>query len=317
MLRFETDGFAKWNAAQKLALDCIVGCYNSPNTAWNLSDSTIAAFQHVLEDETIEHALRAELLTPPGFEEAAAGIKMVDVSLLEDARDFFKTKLSLGLYESAKSIYQTLWQQEDHKMHGQAYGRRKLRNICLWILMKADEARTIQTCQRQFSQAKTMTDQIASFGLLVNCSDKPTRPQAIEDFYQQWKDDELVLDKWFTLQATCELPGTITLVHDLLFHPAFNIKNPNKVRALVGAFSQSNPRHFHAIDGSGYVFLTEMLLTMDKLNPQIAARLATPFTRSQRLDTKRQDLMRHQLERLSGENLSRDLRELVSKSLGG
>lgn len=117
------------------------------------------------------------------------------------------------------------------------------------------------------------------------------------------------------LQATCELPGTLARVEALLAHPAFNIKNPNKVRALIGAFCQSNPRHFHALDGSGYAFLSTMLIKTDALNPQIAARLATPFTRWQRLDEERQRLMRKELEFLAAKELSRDLRELVSKSL--
>ena len=122
-----------------------------------------------------------------------------------------------------------------------------------------------------------------------------------------------MLDKWFALQASCERPDALIHVKELLKHPGFNIKNPNKVRALIGAFSQSNPRNFHAEDGSGYEFLTDMLLELDQLNPQIAARLATPYTRWQRLNAERQSLIKQQLERLSRLNLSRDLQELVVK----
>jgi aminopeptidase N len=315
LMRFESDGFAKWDAAQKLASDCISQFYNSSMQQWLIPDALIAAYQHVFQDKTIDFALRAELLTPPGFEEAAAGLQQIDVSLLEAARDAFRTQLGTRVFDTAHKMYHDLWEKEDHAMHGEAYGRRHLRNVCLWLMMKGDEDKTLNTCQQQFAQAQTMTDQIASFGLLVNSAQESARLQAIEEFYKQWSMEDLVLDKWFALQASCELPGTLEKVQNLLSHPAFNIKNPNKVRALIGAFCQANPRHFHAIDGSGYNFLTEMLLTLDRLNPQISARLATPFTRWKRLDKPRQALMQEQLQRLSQEKLSRDLNELVTKSL--
>lgn len=123
------------------------------------------------------------------------------------------------------------------------------------------------------------------------------------------------MDKWFAIQATSELPETLTHVKVLLQHGAFSIKNPNKVRSLIGAFCMANPRNFHALDGSGYQFLTDMLITVDKINPQIAARLANPFTRWKRYDKARQDLMRLQLSQLAKLDLSRDLAEVVSKSL--
>jgi aminopeptidase N len=151
---------------------------------------------------------------------------------------------------------------------------------------------------------------------LVNSTNQGLREQVIGDFYRQWSKDDLVLDKWFAIQATCELPETLTHLKTLLNHSAFNIKNPNKVRALIGAFCMANPRNFHALDGSGYRFLAEMLVTLDKINPQIAARLANPFTRWQCYDKPRQLLMQNQLEELAKLKLSRDLSEVVSKSLG-
>ncbi len=315
LLRFESDGYAKWNAAQNLALACVTGFYHTPQSQWQVPAVLIDAYQQVLDDDSLDAALRAEILTPPGYEDVAAMLTAVDVGRVEAARDSFRQQLGQGLLDKAQAHYQVLWQQEDHAMDGGAYTRRRLRNVCLWLMMKADEERTLSICQRQFSQAQTMTDQVASFALLANCSEDFARLKAIDDFYQQWQQDDLVLDKWFALQASCERPGTLAQVRMLLKHPAFNIKNPNKVRAVVGAFCQGNPRHFHAVDGSGYAFLHDMLLQIDKINPQIAARLATPFTRWQRLDKVRQGLMQQQLERLAAGELSRDLRELVSKSL--
>jgi aminopeptidase N len=164
-------------------------------------------------------------------------------------------------------------------------------------------------------QAKTMTDQIGSFSLLAHSANEALRVSAIERFYQQWQDNELVLDKWFSIQATTESPTALADVKHLMQHPKFILTNPNKVRALIGAFCQANPRHFHAIDGSGYAFLGEVLFELDGINSQIAARLAIPFTRWQRLNKPRQELILKELERLSSMRLSRDLQELVSKSL--
>jgi aminopeptidase N len=160
-----------------------------------------------------------------------------------------------------------------------------------------------------------MTDQITSFTLLVNCPIDGQAEEAINQFYKQWSHDPLVLDKWFALQASSELPGTLTRVKALLEHPAFSFKNPNKVRAVVGAFIQNNPRYFHQLSGAGYAFLSDMLIQMDKINPQIAARLATPFSRGDRFDDQRRQLIQEQLERLIKEKLSKDLFEVVSKSI--
>ncbi|MBI2786822.1 MAG: aminopeptidase N, partial [Legionella longbeachae] len=315
LLRYETDGYAKWNAAQNLVLNCIKECLNQPVNTWQISSALISALKHVLLDESLDADLRAELLIPPGFEEVAATLETVDVSAVEAVRDFFRQQLGWNLFEPAQSLYHHLWKMEDHRMNGAAYGRRKLRNTCLWLMMKAKEAEALGACQQQFITAQTMTDQIASFSLLVNCANQGLREQAIADFYKQWSKDELVLDKWFALQASCEQSQTLTQVKILLKHDAFSIKNPNKVRALIGIFCMANPRNFHALDGSGYSFLADMLITLDTINPQIAARLATPFTRWQRYDKPRQILMRQQLEDLAKLKLSGDLAEVISKSL--
>lgn len=315
LLRHEKDGYAKWDAAQRLVLQCLGDFLTKPSSKRHIPMALMSAFQHVLGDASLDTDLRAELLTPPGFEEVAATWVQVNVAAVEEVRDDFKKQLGLGLYAQAKALYEQLWQAEDHGINGQAYGRRKLRNLCLWLMMKAKEEASLSICQQQFVEAKTMTDQMASFALLVNSQNKKVKSQVIHDFYTQWSANELVLDKWFAIQAACEASDTLARVKDLLQHSAFSIKNPNKVRSLLGAFTMANPRHFHALDGSGYVFLKDMLVAIDKLNPQIAARLATPFTRWQRFDVPRQRLMKAQLEQLMPLDLSRDLREVVDKSL--
>lgn len=315
LLSYETDGYAKWDAVQRLMLHCLKDYVTKAPKDWQVPQALIAALKQVLLDDSLETDLRAELLCLPSFEALTNTLSAVDVSLVEEARDFFRQHLGLGLYTEAEQLYNKLGQEESHFVNAQDYKHRKLRNKCLYLMMKADENATLERCKQQFAQGRTMTDQLASFSLLVNSSDQASRNQAIHDFYTLWSKEDLVVDKWFTIQATCELPNTLHQVKQLLQHPAFSIKNPNKVRALVGAFSMANPRHFHALDGSGYLFLREMLQQVDKLNSQIAARLATPFTRWKNVDQPRQILIKQQLEKLAEGKLSRDLGEVVSKSL--
>ena len=211
-------------------------------------------------------------------------------------------------------MYKKLWIEEKNEISGEAYGRRKLRNLALFYMMKAYEEEALVYCVTQFDSAQNMTDKLAAFALLVSSSNPLIADKAIESFYQQYKDDDLVLDKWFSIQATATTGNILERVKTLLEHKAFSLKNPNKVRALLGAFT-NNPLHFHAKDGSGYVFLREQLERLDTINPQIAARLATPFSRYARYDKERQALMQKELQTLSAGTLSKDLGEVVSKSL--
>ncbi len=315
LLQFETNGYAKWNAAQTLALATMSTWLTSDSTSWKISPQLVDAYRQILNNKSLDMSLRSILLTPPSFEDVASISKPVDVGLIEQVRDAYRAALGQALFDSAKSIYETLWRNEDHQMQGEAYSQRELRNTCLWLMMKGHEEDSLSYGKEQFAKARTMTDKVASFSLLVNSSQKELRKHAIDTFYTDWADNDLVMDKWFSIQSISETHGTLANVRKLLAHPAFQMKNPNKVRAVIGAFIQVNHRHFHAIDGSGYEFLTEMLLKLDPINPQVTARLATPFTRWQRLDPARQTLMRKQLDALASKTLSRDLREVIEKSL--
>ena len=159
-----------------------------------------------------------------------------------------------------------------------------------------------------------MTDCIAALANLVNV-DHAVRQEVLTDFYNKWVGDPLVLDKWFTLQAISSLPDTLRNVEQLIDNPSFSIENPNKVRALIGAFCTSNHVRFHAKTGAGYRFLADRILELNIINPQIAARMVAPLIHWKRYDSARQQLMREQLERIAkGQNLSRDVYEIVNKS---
>jgi aminopeptidase N len=170
-------------------------------------------------------------------------------------------------------------------------------------------------CSAQFDAATNMTDQIAALTLAVN-SHHPERGRLLERFYAQWRREALVIDKWFALQASCSLPDTLAAVVGLLQHPDFDLKVPNRVRSLIGVFSQANPVNFHARDGRGYEFLADHVITLDGLNPQIAARLAGALTQWRRYDEQRAALLRAQLQRIAGTSgISKDVYEVASKGL--
>jgi aminopeptidase N len=170
-------------------------------------------------------------------------------------------------------------------------------------------------CLAQLRGADNMTDTIAALDLVAG-SELPERPQALADFYAKWRDDALVVDKWFALQAMAQRPDAVEAVTGLLGHEAFTLRNPNRVRALLGAFAAGNPTGFHRADGAGYLLVADHVLELDPRNPQVASRLAKAFDRWRRYDAKRQNLMRAQLERiLAAPKLSRDVYEIATKSL--
>jgi aminopeptidase N len=314
ILHAETDGFAKWHALQQVVLATMRECYQTPRDTWQIPTILIETYRRLLTDETISLSLRAELLTLPDFEAFANLLTDVDVAILESVRDFFKKTIGLALFEPFLNTYNQLLQQENHAMDARAFSRRQLRQVCFFFMMKADEKRALPLAEAQFMSAKTMSDQQAAFALLMDVSDSASVKAAVESFYQQWHHDPLVLDKWFMLQAASERSDTLPVVKNLCNHSDFSIKNPNKVRALIGSFSR-NPRHFHAIDGSGYAFLANFLRQLDLINPQISARLCTPFTHIQQFDSARQQLMKAQLLMLQQLDLSKNLREIVTKCL--
>jgi aminopeptidase N len=190
-------------------------------------------------------------------------------------------------------------------------GRRALRNLCLGYL---GEIESPALAYRQFEQADNMTDAMAALASLSN-TDCPERELALDAFYGKWQGDQLVVDKWLAAQAVSRMPGTLERVRELLAHPAFDIKVPNKVYALIRSFGANHVR-FHAADGAGYEFIADQVLALDKFNPQVAARIARGFDRWKRFDSSRQNKSKAQLERIrDAAGLSKDVAEIVGKAL--
>jgi len=260
-------------------------------------------------------ALIAAALSLPSEAYLGEFVAVIDPQALHEARRFVLRSLAAALREPLLKVYEANVEEGEYCADAASIGRRALKNVCLSYLMELDDADVRTQCVSQFGSANNMTDVIIALNCLVNTEGKE-RPEALAAFYTQWQGDPLVVDKWLSLQATSRLPGALSNVQALTQHAAFSIKNPNKVRALIGAFCNGNPSQFHAADGGGYVFLAGHIINLDAMNPQVAARLTNAFSQWRRYDEQRQGLMKLQMERvLAAPGLSRDVYEVLSKSL--
>lgn len=318
-LAHDSDDFNRWDAGQTLAVRTMLALIEDHHQGghWALSQSFSAAFGQMLNADT-DPALLAQALILPGESYLAEQAAVVDVEAIHAARTFVRRVLAERLHSSFLTTYRTLRDQDrgDYRIDAGAMARRALKSVCLDYLMRIDDAAARALCLEQFHTADNMTDQFGALAALTD-SAGPERHEALATFYERWQGDALVVDKWLSLQATASLPGTLKAVKELMSHEAFSLRNPNKVRALIGAFCQANPLHFHAADGGGYIFFADQVLALNALNPQIAARLMTALSRWRRFDTARQEKMRGQLERiLASPQLSPDVYEIAFKTLG-
>ncbi len=314
----ETDPFNRWDAGQTLAINILLTLVEAvqKQQALNIDTTVIEAFRTTLNDTQLDAALITQALGLPSEAYLADQCESVDVDAIHAARRHFRKALAEQLYDDFAARYRTLQNDVPYRFDANSMAQRSLKNLCLSWMMETESRQARDVCLQQFEQANCMTDSLAALGTLAQ-HDLPEREEVLDRFYRKWKDDAQVVDKWFAIQAGSQLPDTLARVTALLQHPAFTLSNPNKVRALIGRFCQGNPVRFHAADGSGYRFLTDRVLELDSMNPQIAARLASALSRWKRFDPARQQHMTQQLERiLSCETLSRDVFEIVSRSLG-
>ena len=254
-------------------------------------------------------------LTLPGEMELAEAMGVADPGAIHAARQTLRKTLALELQEEFTAVLGAMQDNGLYSLTSQAIGRRSLKNLCLGYLALLDISSIQKNCFDRFVDADNMTDRMAAMTCLVH-NRLPRWEEALAAFYHQFEPDPLVVDKWFTLQATSPQSETLTEIETLMEHPDFTMRNPNRVRSLVGAFAQGNPVRFHDLSGAGYAFLADRVIELDTLNPQIAARLVSPLSRWRRYDSERQGMMKVQLERIQRqENLSTDVGEIVGKSL--
>ncbi len=318
LLSHDSDTFNRWEAGQQLFGQIILTLVADVQQGRELQlpDILVDALQQVLAQDWQDLSYFALLLSLPTETYLAELMAVVDVVAIHTAREFVRRSLAEALQQPLQGLYLNNHRDESGKFDAGAIGRRRIKNTCLSYLLSLDDLAIKNWAHQQFKTAKNMTDQIAALTVMVN-HPHYARKQSLDDFYRQWQQEDLVIDKWFALQAASPSADTFATVQALMAHPAFDLKTPNRVRALIGAFSQANPLHFHAANGQGYQFLADQIIALNSLNPQVAARMMNALTQWRRFDVNRQVLMKAQLERImTTEAISRDVYEVASKSLG-
>lgn len=321
LMQHDSDGFNRWEAGQQLSVQVLqelIGQHQR-GEALKLDQRLITALGTVLGNESLDPAMVAEMLSLPGEAYLTEISQVADVDAIHAAREFARRQIAEQLFDALWARYQAnreVSRNTAYVASAEHFARRSLQNIALSYLMQSGQPQVLEATLEQFEQCDNMTERLTALAVLVNSPFEAERAKALEAFAEHFKDNPLVMDQWFSVQAASTLPGGLARVKALMHHPAFTLKNPNKVRALIGAFAGQNLVNFHAADGSGYRFLADLVIELNALNPQIASRQLAPLTRWRKYDAARQALMKGELERIlaSGE-LSSDVYEVVSKSL--
>jgi len=316
LLAHDSDPFNRWEAGQRLAARLILAGTEAiaagREPAW--PETYAAAASRVLATADADPAFAAEVLSLPSEATLAEQLAVVDPDALHAARNSLRRFLADRLGTDFLDRYQALAPRGGYRPDTADAGRRSLRNLCLGYLAEADTAEARRRAYGQFEAADNMTDQFAALSVLAN-GDGPEREQALAAFHDRWQNEALVMDKWLLVQAGSRRRDTLARVRELTQHPAFDIRNPNKVYSLLRGFGANHVR-FHAADGEGYRFLAGQIQILDGINPQVAARLARCFDRWKRFDGGRQAHAREALEQLRRHpGLSRDVGEIVARAL--
>ena len=321
LMQHDSDGFNRWDAGQQLSVQVLqeLIAQHQKGESLTLDPRLVSALRTVLSDESLDQAMVAEMLSLPGEAYLTEISEVADVEAIHVAREFARKQLAEGLFEALWLRYQAnrdLSKKTPYVAEAEHFARRALQNIALSYLMLSGKPEVLAAALEQFETADNMTERLTALAVLVNSPFEEQKAAALASFAEHFKDNPLVMDQWFSVQAGSTLPGGLERVKALMQHPAFNIKNPNKVRALIGAFAGQNLINFHAADGSGYRFLADLVIELNGFNPQIASRQLAPLTRWRKYDSARQALMKGELERiLASGALSSDVYEVVSKSL--
>ena len=317
LMAHDTDSFNRWNSGQEYGAAVIMRALADIQASrTSQPDATfLAAFGAAIADTEIAPAFKASLLGLPGEDYLANRMIQEDPVNLHLARKAVRRSIAEHHHDALRALYDSLCAHAAYVPDAAGMGQRLLKRAALGTLAALETPETTKLVKDQFDTADNMTDRMDALGIL-NLIAVPEREQALDALYARFADEHLVVNKWLTVQAASPLPGTLATVKRLMDHKGFDIKNPNKIRAVINTFAAANPVNFHAADGSGYAFLADQILVINQFNPLTAARLVPPLGRWRRFDASRQALMKGELERLSkAEGLSPDVYELVMKSL--
>lgn len=322
----DSDAFNRWEAGQKYATRLMlsaIAAYEANGGDVEAAfadeqarvDAFIAAMRATLVNEDLDKAFRADALVLPGEAFLSEQRKPANPEAIYQVRTALRKRIGQALSDDFANTYHQNASNAAFTPDAASAGQRALRATALAYLVASGADEFSEVAVAQYGTADNMTDQMAALSVLNNL-DHPGRETALADFEERFANDGVVLDKWFSLQAMSSRDDTLARIKDLMSHPAFTMRNPNKVRALIGAFAMGNPRHFHAKDGSGYAFYADRLIELDDINPQVAARLCAPLGKWAKYDADRADKMKAELNRiLAKPEISRDLYEIASKSV--
>jgi len=319
LMGHDSDPFNRWDASFSLSESVILQLVEEQQQEkeLHLDPLYVDAVKSVLQDKETDKSLLAMALTLPEESYLAQQMAIIDPDALHHARKFVRQELARMCIGDLQAVWRENNSVEEYSLGSEAMGQRRIRNVCLALLLAADSPQEddIALAEQQYYEATNMTDAIAALSAFVHSS-LPVQAELLDDFYGKWKNDQLVMDKWLILQASKGDSSTLNSVKKLMEHPAFSITNPNKIRSLIGVFG-GNHFCFHAVNGKGYTFLADQIIKLDSSNPQIASRLTTPFAAWKRYDANRQKLIKTQLQRiLAKKGLSGDVFEMVKRSLG-
>jgi aminopeptidase N len=317
LMAHDDDPVNRWDAGQQLALELLVedaGICAGGGTP-ELDAGFAEAWGRTLVDERLDGSLRALALALPAESVVAQEMKVIDPDAIHAARERMGRGLAVRHADALWSAYRDLAPDGPYRLDRASIDRRRLRNAVLRHLVWSESEEAVEAAWTQYQSADNMTDAQAAFVVLAEL-EHPRRDEVIEAFYERWRKDPLVLDKWFAIQAGSSRPDTLDHVQRLADHPDFNRGNPNRVRSLVGAFCSGNPVRFHEKSGRGYAFLADFVIDLDERNPQLASRMASIFNDWRRYDSDRQIAIQTQLDRIASRpGLSKDVYEIVNRAL--
>ncbi|WCJ26311.1 Peptidase M1 family protein [Euphorbia peplus] len=316
LLAHDSDEFNRWEAGQLLARKLMLSLVADfqQNKPLVLNPSFVHGLRSILGDSSLDKEFVAKAITLPGEGEIMDLMEVADPDAVHAVRSFIRKQLASELKVELLSTVENNRSSGEYVFDHANMSRRALKNIALAYLASLDDEDSIKRAVNEYKTATNMTDQFAALAAIAQ-NPGNTRDEFLADFYNKWQHDFLVVNKWFALQAMSDVPGNVNNVKTLLNHPAFDMRNPNKVYSLIGGFCGS-PVNFHAKDGSGYEFLGEIVLQLDEINPQVASRMVSAFSRWKRYDETRQALAKAQLEKIMSLNgLSENVFEIASKSL--
>lgn len=323
LLSHDSDPFCRWEAGQRLALRHLMQLVISVQKGKKLSVDGLffEALRKIVNDQSIDPAFRELILSLPSEVMMGEEMKVIDPQSIHQARQFMRQQFAYFSKADLINVYQDNLTPGAYKPDAISSGKRALKNCALSYLQEWNDASTFELAYTQYQTAENMTDRLAAFNAITRHSadtdidQKNKQTEVLQHFYQEFENEALVIDKWFTVQATA--PQTnVDKIRQLMKHPAFSLSNPNRARSLLFAFCNANPAQFHAADGSGYALWAENVIALNKLNPQVAARLARSLDRWRKYSKTNQAMMKSALTQVAKtKNCSKDVLEVVTKAL--